>query len=145
MDGFKEINDTLGHAVGDLVLIETAKRIQSTVREGDIVSRLGGDEFTVIVRQPESIEHVVKVSQRIIDAIREPMHFENTKMQVGASVGASICPIDSRSAEELFTFADTAMYDAKFGSKDVSLYHACLLYTSPSPRDQRGSRMPSSA
>ena len=126
MDGFKEINDTLGHAVGDLVLIETAKRIQSTVREGDIVSRLGGDEFTVIVRQPESIEHVVKVSQRIIDAIREPMHFENTKMQVGASVGASICPIDSRSAEELFTFADTAMYDAKFGSKDVSLYHASM-------------------
>ncbi|QEG22535.1 putative bifunctional diguanylate cyclase/phosphodiesterase [Mariniblastus fucicola] len=126
MDGFKEINDTLGHAIGDLVLIETAKRISSLVTEKDVVSRLGGDEFTVIVRSAESIDHVATLSQKIVDLIREPMHFENTKMQVGASIGISACPDDSRSADELFTFADTAMYDAKFSSKDVSVYHPSM-------------------
>lgn len=126
MDGFKEINDTLGHSVGDLVLIETAKRIQSVVGDQDIVSRLGGDEFTVILHRPESTDYVVDMSHRIVEAIREPMHFENSKLQVGASIGASIYPNDSRSSEELFTFADTAMYNAKFSSKDVSLYRSAM-------------------
>ncbi len=124
MDGFKEINDTLGHSVGDLVLIETAKRIQESVGKKDIVSRLGGDEFTVILHQPESIDYVIEMAHGIVGAIREPMHFENSKLQVGASIGASIYPDDSNSSEELFTFADTAMYDAKFSSKDVSLYRS---------------------
>ena len=126
MDGFKEINDTLGHSVGDLVLIETAKRIQRVVGDKDIVSRLGGDEFTVILHRPESIDHVIEISQQIIDTIRKPMHFQNSKLQVGASIGASVCPDDSSIAEELFTFADTAMYDAKFSSTDVSMYRASM-------------------
>ena len=126
MDGFKEINDTLGHSSGDLVLIETASRIQSLVGDGDVVSRLGGDEFTVILRNPRSVEQVEGLGQRIVDAIREPMHFENTKMQVGASIGVSICPDHSKSADELFTFADTAMYHAKFNCKDVSIYHPSM-------------------
>lgn len=126
MDGFKEINDTLGHASGDLVLIETANRIQKLVGDGDVVSRLGGDEFTIIVRNPESVEHVEALGQKIVDAIRKPMHFENTKMQVGASVGISMCPFDTKLADELFTYADTAMYHAKFNNRDVSVYHSSM-------------------
>lgn len=122
MDGFKEINDSLGHTTGDLVLVETANRIKSVVRSEDVVSRLGGDEFTVILKNANSQEEINALCQRIVDAIREPMHFENTEMQVGASIGVSICPADAKSANQLFTFADTAMYDAKFSSKDVSMY-----------------------
>ena len=87
---------------------------------------MGGDEFTVILHRPESTDYVVDMSHRIVEAIREPMHFENSKLQVGASIGASIYPNDSRSSEELFTFADTAMYNAKFSSKDVSLYRSAM-------------------
>jgi len=126
MDGFKEINDTLGHSVGDLVLVETANRIKDIVDDCDVVSRLGGDEFTIIVRNPNSVADIEFVCQKIVDSIRESMQFENTKMQVGASIGISICPTDSRTADELFTFADTAMYDAKFSSKDVSLYRQSM-------------------
>ncbi len=121
MDGFKEINDTLGHATGDLVLCETARRIQAAVRDDDVVSRLGGDEFTVILKDV-SIELAEDISNRIVETIRTPMNFENTNMEVGASVGVSFCPSDSTSADELFTFADTAMYEAKFNGYDVALY-----------------------
>ena len=126
MDGFKEINDSLGHSVGDLVLVETADRIKQLAGEDDVVSRLGGDEFTIILRNPESIAQIEILANRIVDSIRKPMEFENTKMQVGASVGISICPRDTNNAGELFTYADTAMYDAKFNSKDVSMYEASM-------------------
>jgi diguanylate cyclase (GGDEF)-like protein len=126
MDGFKEINDTLGHSVGDLVLVETANRIKKWVGTGDVVSRLGGDEFTIILRNPESVAQVEALAQQIVTSIRKPMEFEKTKMQVGASVGVSICPHDAKTAGELFTFADTAMYHAKFNSKDVSVYQTSM-------------------
>ena len=126
MDGFKEINDTLGHPVGDMVLVETADRIKSIVGDVDVVSRLGGDEFTVILRNPKSVAHVEALAHQIVDSIRIPMQFDNTKMQVGASIGISICPRDATCAEELFTFADTAMYHSKFNSRDVSLYQSSM-------------------
>jgi len=126
MDGFKEINDTLGHAVGDLVLVETANRIKSLVGDENVVSRLGGDEFTIILRNPASDAYVEALALQIVESIRKPMKFEETKMQVGASVGVSLCPRDATSATQLFKFADTAMYDAKFNSKDVSSYKASM-------------------
>ncbi len=126
MDGFKEINDTLGHAMGDLVLTETANRIQNLVSSEDVVSRLGGDEFTVIVRNAQSVKEIQQLSQQIVDAIRVPMHFENSKMQVGASIGIGLCPNHAKTADKLFTYADTAMYDAKFNSEDVSMYEPSM-------------------
>ena len=126
MDGFKEINDSLGHAIGDLVLIETARRLERIVSDSDIVSRLGGDEFTAILRRPKSVEHVRLLGQQIVDAIRLPMQIENNELQVGASIGVGIYPDDTCDAAELFRFADTAMYEAKFSGNDVAVYETSM-------------------
>ena len=122
MDGFKEINDMLGHSVGDLVLKKTARRIRNVVQRGDTVARLGGDEFTVILNSIDSQEKAIEIGRRIVAEIARPMHFENSELHVGASVGVSICPVDTERSEELFTYADTAMYAAKFGDEDVVMY-----------------------
>ncbi len=124
MDGFKEINDMLGHPVGDLVLKRTATRIRKVVGKQNIVSRLGGDEFTVIVRAMESEEEVQEIGRKIVAEIRRPMFFGGNELHVGASVGASLCPVNTERSDELFTFADTAMYAAKFGDRDVVMYDA---------------------
>ena len=124
MDGFKEINDMLGHSVGDLVLKRTARRIRKVVGKNNVVSRLGGDEFTVILRSVESEEEAVELGKRIVAEILRPMVFESNELHVGASVGASLCPVDTERSDELFTFADTAMYAAKFGDEDVVVYDA---------------------
>ena len=124
MDGFKEINDMLGHAVGDLVLKRTASRIRKVVGKKNVVSRLGGDEFTVILRSVESEKEAVDIGKRIVAEILRPMFFETNELHVGASVGASLCPVNTERSDELFTFADTAMYAAKFGDKDVVMYDA---------------------
>lgn len=126
MDGFKEINDTLGHAVGDLVLKRTARRIRRVVGKENVVARLGGDEFTVILKSPQSESEVVAIGKQIVSEILKPMRLENTELHVGASIGASLCPIDSQLPEELFTFADTAMYAAKFDDKDIVIYEAWM-------------------
>ncbi|MCL4148138.1 UNVERIFIED_CONTAM: hypothetical protein GTU68_038067 [Idotea baltica] len=124
MDGFKEINDSLGHATGDEVLKVAAKRLKQVVRDGDLVSRLGGDEFTVIVRDAEDISKVEGIARRIVEAIKSPMSIDGHELTVGVSIGASVCPRDSDSADELFTFSDTAMYAAKASKLGLAIYHA---------------------
>lgn len=126
MDGFKEINDTLGHAAGDLVLKQTAKRIRDVVGQKNVVARLGGDEFTVILRSPQSVEQVIEIGEKIVADILRPMKLHGSELHVGASIGASLCPIDSHLPEELFTFADTAMYSAKFEDKDIVIYESWM-------------------
>jgi len=122
MDGFKAINDSLGHAAGDDVLKLTAERIKTNVCEGDLVSRLGGDEFTVILRNATSVKDVEAVADRIIKSISAPMDIEGQELYVGASIGASFAPADSTVAEELLCFADTAMYAAKTAKQGLAIY-----------------------
>ena len=126
MDGFKEVNDTLGHHVGDLVLKRTAKRIRSVVGKDNVVARLGGDEFTVILKSPQSEAEVIEIGKQIVAQILKPMVVEESELHVGASIGACLCPVDSHSPDELFTFADTAMYAAKFDGKDIVVYEAWM-------------------
>ncbi len=126
MDGFKEVNDTLGHHVGDLVLKLTAKRIRDVVGKNNVVARLGGDEFTVILKNPKSEAEVIQVGKRIVARILKPMNIDNSELHVGASIGASLCPVDSNSPDELFTFADTAMYAAKFDGQDIVIYQSWM-------------------
>ncbi|MDE2132029.1 MAG: EAL domain-containing protein [Betaproteobacteria bacterium] len=115
LDRFKEVNDTLGHQMGDLLLMEAARRIASCVRKSDTVARLGGDEFTVILPQLRSTNHVEKVAQVIIDRLAEPFALAPSKgaVHVSASVGITLYPNDATEVELLLSNADQAMYAAK--------------------------------
>ena len=122
MNGFKSINDTMGHAAGDEVLKTTAKRISSLVSSTDLVARLGGDEFTVILKNTDSIKDIESIADRIIKAIAAPMQVEGQEVYVGLSIGASLAPTDTTNADELFCFADTAMYVAKTAQQGLAIY-----------------------
>ncbi len=112
LDGFKDVNDTLGHSAGDALLVEIGRRLRDQVRPGDVVSRLGGDEFVVVLDGCES-SHVAAVSERIIKALSRPVAIDSMSLSTTASIGISLYPGDSANREELLKHADTAMYAAK--------------------------------
>ena len=122
LDNFKMINDTLGHDYGDLLLIEVAKRLTGILREEDLVSRLGGDEFTVILDDIKDTAYPSIVAQKIIDSLSQPIKLKDEVGYIGASVGIAIFPDDAESKEDLIKNADMAMYSAKQGGKNVYRY-----------------------
>ena len=113
LDQFKEINDTLGHLVGDLLLVEAARRISACTRESDTVARLGGDEFTVILSRVKDAKDVELVAQKIIERLGEPFQLGESVVYVSASIGITMYPQDATEVEELLKSADQAMYVAK--------------------------------
>lgn len=113
LDQFKKINDSLGHHVGDEVLIEAAKRIRSTIREDDSLARLGGDEFTIILKNIQSLQSASVVAQKIITIMKEPINVAIHNLYVSSSIGISIYPDDATSDLNLVKYADAAMYKAK--------------------------------
>ncbi len=113
LDRFKLINDTLGHQAGDQLLIEVARRLTANVREVDTVSRLGGDEFTVVLNGIKSPEEAGFVSRNILEALAVPVFLEGQEVFISSSIGIAIYPIDGDSVNELVKNADTAMYHAK--------------------------------
>jgi diguanylate cyclase (GGDEF)-like protein/PAS domain S-box-containing protein len=117
LDGFKKVNDTMGHRAGDSLLVEVARRLQGAVRGSDTVSRLGGDEFAVILEKVETSEDAVMVAEKLIAALSTPTVIGDRQVFVGASVGIALCPEDGTEAEMLLQHADTAMYQAKAGGK----------------------------
>jgi diguanylate cyclase (GGDEF)-like protein len=117
LDGFKPINDKLGHDAGDQVLVCVAKRILSVVRESDLASRVGGDEFVVVAQEIDGRSGAEIMAQRILQAVQEPMMIELTKQSLGVSIGVAIYPQHGQTAEELLHVADKAMYLVKNGSK----------------------------
>jgi diguanylate cyclase (GGDEF)-like protein len=119
LDGFKTVNDTLGHVVGDDVLKAVAQKILVLIRQTDTIARLGGDEFVIMLDNPESREMVAQIASRIIATINEPMIFRGLTAQVGASVGIAMFPGDGSTAADLIASADTAMYAAKTCGKNT--------------------------
>ena len=113
MDGFKEVNDTLGHPVGDLALVEIANRLRTLDDGSTVVSRLGGDEFCVVMPAIGSKEAVGRVALQICDALSERYVIDQYDFALSASVGIALCPDDSETSADLFAFADTAMFHAK--------------------------------
>ena len=113
LDSFKEINDTLGHAAGDIVLRQAAERLVKAVREEDTVARMGGDEFTVIMTGFSGREEVVTSVGRLFSALSEPMMVGGQEVSVTASVGVAVFPEDGEEADSLLRHADIAMYKAK--------------------------------
>jgi diguanylate cyclase (GGDEF)-like protein len=113
LDQFKEVNDSFGHDMGDLLLKEAATRITNCVRDSDTVARLGGDEFTVLIPQLANTCHVNDIAQKIITSLAEPFHLRNEVMQISASLGITLYPDDAGNIDDLMKHADQAMYVAK--------------------------------
>lgn len=118
LDGFKQVNDTLGHEMGDRLLVVIGQRLSNSLRASDTVSRLGGDEFTVILRAIPNMQVAAKVAEKILVSITEPILLDGYTTKVSASIGISIYPIHSKDADTLIKQADTAMYRAKHLGKN---------------------------
>jgi diguanylate cyclase (GGDEF)-like protein/PAS domain S-box-containing protein len=117
LDGFKVINDTLGHDAGDQLLVEVSRRLEKCVREADTVARLGGDEFTVIMPLIDNFEAAAVVAGRVITSLGEPFDLQGREGRISASIGVSILPAQASTASELLHNADVAMYQAKRSGK----------------------------
>jgi diguanylate cyclase (GGDEF)-like protein/PAS domain S-box-containing protein len=119
LDRFKEVNDTLGHRIGDELLREMSVRLGRIVRETDLLVRLSGDEFMVVLEQVTDLDAPRLVAQKLLDEIREPSHIEGNEIYVSASIGISLFPDDGDDAEALMRNADLAMYRAKEAGKNT--------------------------
>ena len=117
LDGFKAVNDTLGHSSGDEVLVRTGERIRSAVRENDVVSRLGGDEFVVLCPDIDSIDTAVSVARRIAAQLESPYHLGVQDTTISASIGIAMAVPGVTNADEMVRRADIAMYEAKSGRR----------------------------
>lgn len=118
LDGFKLVNDSLGHGTGDLLLQAVASRLANCVREEDTVARLGGDEFTIILQSLENAEDAVYVARKVLGCLEQPFMIDKHELHISTSIGISIYPQDGYSSEELLRNADTAMYYAKTSGKN---------------------------
>ncbi len=127
LDQFKEVNDTLGHAVGDMLLKDAARRISACVRESDTVARLGGDEFTVVLSEISDSSHVDDVAQKIIRKLAEPFHLGSEVVYVSASIGITLYPNDATDIDVLMKNADQAMYVAKNKGRNRFSYFTASL------------------
>ncbi|MCK9635853.1 MAG: EAL domain-containing protein [Methylobacter tundripaludum] len=113
LDRFKEINDTLGHEVGDALLVDAAQRLIHCVRDTDTVARLGGDEFTVILGDLDAIDSAERIAQSILNSLAQPFQLGSERSQISASIGITFYPKDATELEDLLKNADQAMYAAK--------------------------------
>ena len=113
LDGFKQVNDTLGHASGDMLLQQVAKRLTQCVRESDAVARLGGDEFVILLNELSSEHSVEGVARKIMDVLRVPFTLSEQKIEIGISIGIALFPEHGADGTTLLEKADAAMYQAK--------------------------------
>ncbi|HZW26408.1 MAG TPA: diguanylate cyclase [Gallionella sp.] len=124
LDGFKEVNDTLGHAAGDLLLKEVAGRLRSCVRQSDSVARLGGDEFTIILNETHQQDDVAAVARKIVEAIAAPVDLEEGEAHVSVSIGIARYTEEASDEDTLVRNADEAMYRAKSSGKNTFRFYS---------------------
>jgi len=123
LDHFKSINDSFGHACGDMMLKAIGARLNQCLREGDLVGRLGGDEFIVLASGLRTLDDGLRVANRLKESLKKPLLFDHREIFCSVSVGLAICPQDSISFDELLNFADSAMYKAKqLGRNAIECY-----------------------
>jgi diguanylate cyclase (GGDEF)-like protein len=131
LDRFKQINDTLGHKLGDRVLAEVGPRIRRAIRDADTLARLGGDEFGVLVPGVEDLRAAVQVAERVNASLEEPFDIDGVALSVGASCGVAIAPADGDSADLLLQRSDVAMYVAKDSHANLVVYNDALNVNTP--------------
>ncbi len=123
LDRFKQINDTLGHAVGDSILIEVAKRLKHLLKNKDIIARYGGDEFVITLTNVKNVKEAAQFAEQIISSIEKPMMINGQEVFISTSIGVSVYPVDGENTEELINCADRAMtYSKKNGLNGYSFY-----------------------
>jgi diguanylate cyclase (GGDEF)-like protein/PAS domain S-box-containing protein len=113
LDHFKVVNDSLGHTLGDALLREIATRLRASVREGDVVARVGGDEFTIVLQELDKKEDAAAMAQRVLRVVAEPIDIDGQRLYITASIGIAVYPDDGEDSETLVKNADNAMYRAK--------------------------------
>jgi diguanylate cyclase (GGDEF)-like protein len=124
LDRFKEVNDTLGHGAGDQILVSVAARLIRVVRAEDTVARLGGDEFAILQSCHDDRASAVSTARRIVQLISQPYQISGKTLEIGTSVGVSICPLDSVEESELLECADLALYQAKRSGRNAFAMYA---------------------
>lgn len=123
LDRFKQINDTLGHAVGDLILKEVANRLKQLLKNKDIIARYGGDEFVITLTNVKNVKEAAKFADQIISCIEQPMMINGQEVFMSTSVGISVYPVDGKNTEQLINCADRAMtYSKKNELNGYSFY-----------------------
>ena len=123
LDRFKDVNDTRGHDVGDEVLKAAGQRLQSIVREGDTVCRMGGDEFMLLFPEVSAEVDAIHIAEKIIEEFQAPLYVRNHEIPITTSIGVSIFPLDAKEPEELIRYSDMAMYRAKdYGRNNFQRY-----------------------
>jgi diguanylate cyclase (GGDEF)-like protein/PAS domain S-box-containing protein len=124
LDRFKNINDTLGHRMGDMLLKETAQRLKGMLRKQDTIARFGGDEFVIILPNLKHIREAVYMAENIVESLKRPFYFNHQEVYISTSIGISVYPYDGTDKETLIRMADRAMYQAKKnGRNQFALYH----------------------
>jgi diguanylate cyclase (GGDEF)-like protein len=118
LDGFKAVNDSLGHAAGDALLQQVAERLKCRIRDSDTLARLGGDEFAVIMSEVNSADAVAQFANALAATLNEPFHLPQGLVQISCSIGVAVYPEDADTIERLMQCADMAMYGAKHGGKN---------------------------
>ena len=125
LDRFKEVNDTLGHSIGDQLLKEVATRLLACVREGDTVARMGGDEFVFIIHElTNAIENTAATARRVLQSIAQPYQIDGHDIYISASIGITIAPTDGLSVDTLMKNADLAMYKAKASGRNMHTFYS---------------------
>jgi diguanylate cyclase (GGDEF)-like protein/PAS domain S-box-containing protein len=130
LDGFKAVNDLLGHAEGDLLLFEMARRIERSVRPTDTVARLGGDEFAILLSEVKDPKNAGMVAKKILESIKQPILIRGTELFISASIGIVVCPEHSSAVSDIVKYSDIAMYKAKkHGRNNYQFYSSDLSQT----------------
>jgi diguanylate cyclase (GGDEF)-like protein len=118
LDGFKNVNDTLGHDAGDYVLKQVAQRLLSCVRETDTVARVGGDEFLIIATEIHHPDNAAHIAEKVIQTVSQPIMINGEQAVVGTSIGIALYPEHSEEMDRLIKLADEAMYKVKNAGKN---------------------------
>ncbi|WP_165490982.1 GGDEF domain-containing protein [Lichenihabitans psoromatis] len=124
LDRFKQVNDTYGHTVGDALLCAAADRIAANLRNGDLVARIGGDEFVIVQVVIHHATDAEMLARRVLKALRSPFLITGHMVQIGTSIGIAVAPLDTRDPLEIVTLADQALYRAKTGGRNTFAFYA---------------------
>ena len=124
LDRFKSVNDTHGHTIGDAVLRNVAQRLRGALRKSDIVARMGGDEFTILLDRLRSREEAEAIARKIVDVLHVPFSVDGKHIHCPGSIGISCYPEDAGDLDSLISHADSAMYEAKRGGRNRYFFHS---------------------